>query len=140
MPAPDNSLDIDGDGDVDFRDAAIAAELKVGHVEDTPAQAWHHVLIRVARMAFGFTVLLAGLAMMVLPGPGAIVMAAGLVVLSRDVKWADTALRYLRKKVPGLEEEGPIPKSTIMVSVMLMAAAGFGAYWWFNGGQEWIGI
>lgn len=122
----------------DFRKAAIDAELAVGHMEDTRTQAWYHVLVRIGRMALGFVLLLAGLAMMVLPGPGAIVMAAGLVILSRDVKWADTALRFLRRKVPGLEEEGPIPKSTIAVSLMLMVAAGLGAFWWFNGGQEWF--
>lgn len=122
----------------DFRKAAIDAELVVGDKEETRTQAWYHVLVRIGRMALGFILLLAGLAMFLLPGPGAIVTAAGLVILSRDVKWADTALRYLRKKVPGLEEEGPIPKSTIAVSVMLMAAAGLGGYWWLNGGQEWV--
>ena len=123
----------------EFRDAAIAAELAVGHVEDTRDQAWYHVLLRLGRMLLGFVLLIAGLLMMILPGPGAIVLAAGLVILSRDVKWADTALRFLRRKVPGLEEEGPIPKSTIAVSLMLMAAAGLGAWWWFNGGgSEWF--
>lgn len=65
-------------------------------------------------------------------------MAAGLVVLSRDFAWADRALRYLRAKVPGLDEEGPIPKSTIVVSVMLMAAAGLMAFWWASGGSETV--
>ncbi len=130
--------DIDGDGDIDFRDAAIQAEMEVGHAEDTPTKAWHHVLVRLGRMVLGFILLLAGAAMMVLPGPGLVVIAAGLVILSRDVAWADRALRYVRKRAPGLEEEGPIPKSTIIVSVMLMVAAGAAAIWWFNGGEEWF--
>ena len=130
--------DVDGDGDVDFRDAAIQAELEVGHPNDTPDKAWHHVLVRLGRMFAGFVLLLAGLAMMVLPGPGLVVIAAGLVILSKDVAWADRALRFVRKRAPGLEEEGPIPKSTIIVSVMLMVAAGAVAIWWFNGGQEWF--
>lgn len=132
------SVDIDGDGDVDFRDAAIRAEIEIGHPEDTTEQAWHHVLVRLGRMALGFLLLIAGIAMMVLPGPGAIAMAAGLVILSRDFAWADRALRYLRKKVPGLQEEGPIPKSTIVVSLMLMAAAGLTAFWWTTGGSETV--
>lgn len=131
----DLDFDINHDGSEDFRDAAIRAELDIGHVEDTPQQAWYHALLRIARMTFGFTVMLAGLAMFLLPGPGAVVTAAGLVILSRDVAWADRALRYLRKKTPGLEEEGPIPKSTIAVSIMLMAAAGLASWWWFNGGS-----
>lgn len=132
----DVHVDVDGDGDVDFRDAAIRAELEVGHVEDTPDQAWHHALLRLARMALGFLLLIVGIAMMVLPGPGAVVVAAGLVILSRDFVWADRALRYLRKKVPGMQEEGPIPKSTIVVSLMLMGAAGLVAFWWTTGGSE----
>jgi hypothetical protein len=130
--------DADRDGDVDFKDAAIRAEIDVGHTEDTPKQAWHHVLRRLGRMTLGTVLCLAGVAMMVLPGPGVVVIAAGLVVLSRDVAWADRALRYLRKKAPGLEEEGPIPMSTIIVSLMLMVAAGLLTLWWFNGGNDTV--
>lgn len=130
--------DVDRDGDEDFRDAAIRAEIEVGHPKDNPRQAWYHVLVRVFRMVFGFTLLLAGIAMVVLPGPGALVSAAGLVILSKDVAWADRALRYLRKKAPGLEEEGPIPKSTIAVSLMLMVAAGLAGWWWFSGGNDTV--
>ncbi len=138
MDQPLDPYDFDQDGDVDFRDAAVRAELEVGRVEETPKQAWHHVLIRLGRMGLGFLLLLAGVAMMILPGPGALAMAAGLVILAQDFKWADRALRYLRKRVPGLDEEGPIPRSTIVVSVMLMVAAGLAAYWWSTGGDDVI--
>lgn len=137
-PLDDDDFDINHDGREDFRDAAIRAELETGRLEDTTQKAWYHALIRIGRMALGFTVMLVGLAMMVLPGPGAVTTAAGLVILSRDVRWADRALRYLRKKTPGLEEEGPIPKSTIAISLMLMVAAGLGSWWWFNGGSETV--
>ena len=130
--------DYDNDGDSDFKDAAIRAELEVGHVEDTPKQAWHHALVRIGRMISGFVLVLAGLAMMVLPGPGLVAIAAGLVILSRDFVWAERALRYVRSKAPGMEEEGPIPRSTIIVSVMLMAAAGLLAWWWFSGGEATV--
>lgn len=130
-----SSFDINQDGREDFRDAAIFAELDTGREEETVEQAWHHVFVRVGRMILGFAVLLSGIAMLVLPGPGVVAMAAGLVILSKDFKWADRALRYLRKRTPGLEEEGPIPKSTIAVSLMLMVAAGLTALWWFNGGR-----
>lgn len=131
-------FDVNHDGREDFRDAAILAELDVGHTEDTTEQAWYHALLRLGRMTVGFSIMLVGLAMMVLPGPGAVTTAAGLVILSRDVAWADRALRYLRKKTPGLEEEGPIPKSTIAISLMLMAAAGLASWWWFNGGNDTV--
>lgn len=122
----------------DIRRAAIDAELDVGAEEDTRQKAWHHVLLRIGRMVLGSILILAGVVMLVVPGPGLVAISGGLVILSRDVKWADRALRYLRKKAPGLDEEGPIPKSTIVVSIMLMTAAAIGTYWWFNGGQEWF--
>lgn len=132
------TFDVNKDGREDFRDAAILAELDTGRSEDTVEQAWHHVFVRVGRMILGFAVLFSGIAMLVLPGPGVVAMAAGLVILSKDFAWADRALRYLRKRTPGLEEEGPIPKSTIVVSLMLMVAAGLAALWWFNGGQDTV--
>lgn len=132
--------DIDPDGkDHAFRDAAVRAELEIGEVEETESAAWHHAIVRLVRMTLGFVILSLGVAMMVLPGPGTVVMAAGLVVLSRDIAWADRALRYLRKKTPGLEEDGPIPKTTIVVSLMLMVAAGLATWWWMNGGNDSVG-
>ncbi len=130
--------DFDQDGDRDLRDAIIETEINVGHPEDTPTQAWRHALLRIGRMIAGFALMLAGLAMMVLPGPGAIVLASGLVILSRDVKWADRLLRTLRRRMPGLDEEGPIPKTTIVISVMLMVAGGLAAWWWTTGGEETV--
>lgn len=136
--SPTDPYDYDGDGEIDFRDVAIRTELEIGHIEDTPEQAWQHALVRIGRMGLGFLLLIAGVAMMVLPGPGAVTMAAGLVILAKDFVWADRLLRYLRKKVPGIEEEGPIPRSTIIISIMLMVAAGLAAYWWTTGGSEII--
>ena len=45
-------LDIDGDGDFDFRDAAIRAEIEVGHPEDNADQAWHHALVRIGPVSY----------------------------------------------------------------------------------------
>ncbi len=138
MESNENShTDYNKDGKHDLKDAAIYAELEVSNTQ-VSEQTWKAVLFRLARMTVGGLLILAGLAMMVLPGPGLAVLAAGLVVLSRDVVWADKALRYLRKKAPGLNEEGPIPRSTLIVSAMLMVAAIAASTWWFTGGDETI--
>ena len=47
---------------------------------------------RVAVVALGFAVLVAGLAMLVLPGPGLIVSAAGLGLLALEFRWAEVIL------------------------------------------------
>jgi hypothetical protein len=50
-------------------------------------------VVRLARMSLAVVLLAAGAAMLVLPGPGWLVIAAGLAVLARDVAWAERWLR-----------------------------------------------
>lgn len=126
---------MDGDGDIDFRDAAIQAENEIGRVPENAEQAWRFAIMRIGRMTLGFTIFIIGIIMLPAPGPGGLVVAAGLAILARDVVWADRLLRYLRKKVPGMAEEGPIPKSTILVSILIMGAAFFTMFW--AKGQSW---
>ncbi len=111
--------------------AGIEAEYLTGEREGTEAAAKRHVVVRVARMTFGFAIVLVGIVMLPLPGPGAPIIAVGLVILAEDVAWADRALRLLRRKMPGMPEEGPIPRSTLLVGGLLSAAAAIAALWWF---------
>lgn len=114
----------------ELEQAAIRAEMETGVHEETEAQARSHVLIRLARMSVGVLVVLAGILMLPLPGPGWLVIAGGLVVLSRDVAWADRLLRYVRRRVPGVPEDGSIPRSTWLVAGFL-GAAGAAVSLWF---------
>ncbi len=43
---------------------------------------------RVARLAGGFTLLGAGTAMLILPGPGILAIIGGLTLLEQDLPWA----------------------------------------------------
>ncbi len=47
----------------------------------------------------GFTVLLAGIAMIVLPGPAIIVIPLGLAILATEFIWARKLLKSLRDKL-----------------------------------------
>jgi hypothetical protein len=53
---------------------------------------------RVAVTIAGFLVLLAGLAMLVLPGPGILVIIAGLAILATEYVWAQRLLRIAKEK------------------------------------------
>ncbi|MGD9597183.1 MAG: PGPGW domain-containing protein [Steroidobacteraceae bacterium] len=53
---------------------------------------------RIVITVTGFTVLLVGIAMTVLPGPALIVIPAGLAILGLEFAWARHTLRALRKR------------------------------------------
>ena len=52
---------------------------------------------RIAVTIAGFAVLIAGVAMLVLPGPGLLVIIAGLAILATEYVWAQRALNYARQ-------------------------------------------
>jgi uncharacterized protein (TIGR02611 family) len=53
----------------------------------------------------GMTLLLAGAAMLVLPGPGIAVILLGLVVLSAEFKWAQRILNWARDRFTAIKQE-----------------------------------
>jgi uncharacterized protein (TIGR02611 family) len=53
---------------------------------------------RIAVAIVGSTLVIAGLAMLALPGPGLLVVFAGLAVLATEFAWASAALSLARRK------------------------------------------
>ena len=113
-----------------WREAAIEAEYATGEREETEERARAHIAIRLVRMTAGSLLLLAGLAMLALPGPGWLTIAAGLAVLSRDVAWADRALQQVRKRLPA-DEDGSVSTPVIVLSVVFAVAAVAASVWWY---------
>lgn len=111
---------------------------------------------RVLLEVLGWTLLLAGVAAMVLPGPGLLLMAAGLAVLSQQYTWAEqlldpVLLRALRAAAEGVETWPRI----IMSILGALGLAAFGALWivkpdvpswwpiddkWWLFGGPWTGV
>jgi len=60
---------------------------------------------RVIVIVIGFTVLLAGVAMIVLPGPAFIVIPLGLAILATEFVWARTLLKKVKEKIGGAKDE-----------------------------------
>ena len=52
---------------------------------------------RLARIAGGSTLIVAGTAMLVLPGPGLVTIAAGVALLAKDVEWANRLLEKAKR-------------------------------------------
>ena len=84
-------------------------------------------IIRVVVAIFGFLVVLAGVAMLVLPGPGLLVIAIGLGILALEFVWAE---RLLERTVDKLDEAGDAVKRSsrkqraLGVALLALGAAG----------------
>jgi uncharacterized protein (TIGR02611 family) len=52
--------------------------------------------MRIATIIAGFALLVAGIAMLALPGPGLLTIAAGLAILAREFHWARRLLDRLK--------------------------------------------
>ena len=111
-------------------DAALAAEFEITEHDETAEEARAHVAIRLARISLGLAVVILGIAMMVLPGPGALAIAGGLFILAKDVAWADRLLLKLRKKVPGIPDDGGIPRSQMVTMATMTLGALAASAWW----------
>ena len=93
---------------------------------------------RFAFVAAGFTVTLAGLVMLVLPGPALVVIPIGLAMLAMEFAWAESALEkallQAEKAQTAAKEADTRQKVLTAVAVVLIIAAGVGAifYWDIN--------
>ena len=73
--------------------------------------AGHNALVKTVVVAvLGGLLTLAGIALLVLPGPGFVLVAAGLAVLATRFSWAKKPLDYAKDKAEqGIEEVGKSP-------------------------------
>jgi uncharacterized protein (TIGR02611 family) len=84
-------------------------------------------VVRVVVAVFGFLVVLAGLAMLVLPGPGLLVIAIGLGILALEFVWAE---RLLERTVDKMDDAADAVKRSsrkqqvLGVALLALGAAG----------------
>jgi uncharacterized protein (TIGR02611 family) len=104
-----------------FEEAAIEAEFETGYREETREEARRGVITRLLRMTSGTFITILGVIMMPLPGPGLLVVAVGLGILSRDVAWADRLLQIARRRLP-TDSNGRLRRSSIATTVALVLA------------------
>ena len=76
-------------------------------------------LLRIGFTFFGFLVVLAGVAMLVLPGPGLLVIAIGLGILALEFAWAE---RLLERTVDRMEQAADTVKEASRPQQLLLAA------------------
>jgi uncharacterized protein (TIGR02611 family) len=114
-----------------LREAAINAELATGTQERTVERARRNVFVRLATIVVGFVVLIGGLVMVVLPGPGLVGIIVGLGLLARELVWAERLLEYVKKraKIDELKEQPLWVRAAMWVGTI--AAIGASAAYFF---------
>jgi len=75
---------------------------------------------RILRIALGVVLVMAGIAMLVLPGQGLLTILVGLNLIKPDNRF----VRWLRVRVPGIPDDGPIPKKLIWAGVAMFIVMG----------------
>ncbi|MGI8806452.1 MAG: PGPGW domain-containing protein [Acidimicrobiales bacterium] len=63
-----------------------------------------HQSVRLSVAALGFTVLVVGLVLLVTPGPGLLVIIAGLAILAHEFAWAAKALDKAKRRTAQARE------------------------------------
>jgi uncharacterized protein (TIGR02611 family) len=87
-----------GDLRARLRAAALEAERGTGSRESSDRQARRHILARIGIIVIGTIVLLAGLLMLILPGPGVVAVLAGLGILAQELPWAERIMERVKEK------------------------------------------
>ncbi|MEX1217421.1 MAG: PGPGW domain-containing protein [Acidimicrobiales bacterium] len=113
----------------ELEQAAIEAEFATGRLEETEAEAKRHILIRIGRVLLGVVVLIAGLVMLPLPGPGLLTIAAGLALLASDVPFARNLLEQVRKRLPA-DADGNVSRPVVIGGLVVSFVTVCFSLWW----------
>lgn len=81
---------------------------------------------RIIQIAAGVLLIAAGIVMLVIPGPGLVAIMVGLNLIKPD----NFLVRWMRRKIPGIPEEGSVPTYYLVVGgVFLVGSTIFGILW-----------
>ncbi|MFG2982443.1 TIGR02611 family protein [Streptomyces sp. NPDC048258] len=112
------------------------------HVSKAPAfikaRRTLHLSWQVGVFVVGLAVIAAGVAMLVLPGPGWVAIFAGLAIWATEFAWAHLVLHWTKRKVTEAAQKALDPKvrrrNIILTSVgLVIAGALIGFYLWKYG-------
>ncbi len=81
---------------------------------------------RIVQIVFGVLLIGAGIVMLVIPGPGLVAIMVGLNLIKPD----NAIVRWMRRKIPGIPEEGNVPRSYLALgAVFLIGGTLFGIFY-----------
>ena len=103
---------------------------------------------RIVLETVGWVLVVAGAAALVLPGPGLLMIAAGLVILSQEYEWAERRVEPIKRKALQGAAESVETNTRIAISVLFaLALIACGVLWlwspsrpgwWSLAGWTWL--
>jgi hypothetical protein len=91
---------------------------------------------RIVRMVVGFSLVVVGVIALPLPGPGWLIVIAGLSLL--PFRWARRTVASIRRRIPGVPEDGRIPLRTLVVMGAVVAAVTGSSIAWGDDLSQWL--
>ena len=109
-----------------------AQQLVEGLADRRERHKQRNVICRVAVVAAGVAIVLAGLAMTVLPGPAIVVIPIGLSLLALEFVWAENILDKIAQGADFAMGFWPPPRAAIITAVVVLVAgvAAFLVFGW----------
>lgn len=102
-----------------------------------------HLSWQIGVFIVGLAVVAAGAAMLVLPGPGWVVIFAGMAIWATEFTWAQLVLRWTKRKVTEAAQRALDPRvrrrNLILTAIAVVIAAGLAAFylWKFGFVMPW---
>ncbi len=85
-----------------------------------------HGVKRLVQIGFGVLLIVAGIVMLVIPGPGLVAIMVGLNLIKPD----NAIVRWMRRKIPGIPEQGEVPRRYLYLgAAFLVVGTLFGILW-----------
>jgi uncharacterized protein (TIGR02611 family) len=104
--------------------------------------AWLDISYRVAVGILGAAVVVLGVVLIPLPGPGWLIVFAGLAILATEFAWADRLLRYARRKVHGwttwVTGQSLMVRALVGLAGLLVVAVAVWGYLEVYGAPSWL--
>src|SRR4051812_32414987 len=103
---------------------------------------------RIALEVLGWVLVVAGIAALILPGPGLLLLAAGLVLLSQEYEWAEKRVEPVKRKALRAAAESVATNARVAMSTtfaVLLGACGVlwilqpeQPGWWSLPEESWL--
>jgi uncharacterized protein (TIGR02611 family) len=101
-----------------------------------------HLTYRIIIGILGAAIILLGIALLPLPGPGWLIIFLGLGVLASEFDWARRLLDFARDKVLGwtdwVRRQSLTVRMLIGLGCLMIVVAVVGSYLWWQGVPSWI--